>query len=134
MKGDGMGYGIDEKARYTKTHEWVRLEGGEATVGISDYAQHSLSDVVFVELPAAGAALRQGAAFATVESVKAAEEVFSPITGTVTAVNPALAKTPELLNKDPFGQGWLLKARPADPAELESLMDAGAYAAYLDSL
>lgn len=129
-----MGYGIDEKARYTKTHEWVRLEGGAATVGISDYAQHSLSDVVFVELPAAGAPLAGGRPFATVESVKAAEEVFSPITGAVTEVNPELAKSPELLNKDPYGRGWLLKAKPADPGELDSLMDARAYAAYLETL
>jgi len=129
-----MGYLIDEKARYTKTHEWVRLEGGEATVGISDYAQHGLSDVVFVELPAAGSALRKAKAFATVESVKAAEEVFSPITGTVTVVNAELSKSPELLNKAPFGAGWMLRAKPADAAELESLMDAKAYAAYLESL
>jgi glycine cleavage system H protein len=125
---------IDEKARYTKTHEWVRLEGGLATLGISDYAQHKLSDVVFVELPAVGAPLLGKKAFATVESVKAAEEVFSPISGTVTETNPALAKSPDLVNKDPFGGGWLVKARPADPGELDGLMDAKAYGEYLEGL
>jgi len=129
-----MDYRIDEKARYAKTHEWVRLEGGEAVMGISDFAQDKLSDVVFVELPAVGSALTAGAACMVIESVKAAEEVFAPVTGTVTARNEKLEKNPELLNKDPFGDGWLLRLKLAKPAEVDGLMDGGAYRKHMESV
>jgi glycine cleavage system H protein len=129
-----MEYRIDESARYAKTHEWVRREGAEAVIGISDYAQNKLSDVVFVELPPAGKEVRAGAACIVIESVKAAEEVFSPVTGTVSARNQRLEKSPELVNSDPFGEGWLAKVKLADPKELDQLMDAAAYRAFLETL
>lgn len=129
-----MEYRFDEKARYSKTHEWVRVEGGEAVVGISDYAQNKLSDVVFVELPAIGKELRRETACMVIESVKAAEEVFAPLSGVVTARNGSLDKSPELVNKDPFGEGWLLKVKMSDPGELDSLMDAVAYRKYVETL
>lgn len=129
-----MDYRVDKAARYTKTHEWVRVEGGEAVIGVSDYAQHTLSDVVFVDLPPAGKEIRSGAACMTIESVKAAEDVFAPVSGTVVARNPALEKQPELVNSDPFGQGWLIRVKLANPAEVEALMDADAYAALVAAL
>ena len=129
-----MPYKIDEKARYTRTHEWVRMEGTEAVVGVSDYAQDKLSDVVFVDLPAAGKQVKKGAALLVVESVKSAEDVFSPVTGTVSAVNGTLSAKPELVNKEPYAGGWLVRLSLSDPAELDSLMDAAAYAKYLETL
>jgi len=129
-----MEYRVEEGVRYTKTHEWVRREGSEAVVGISDYAQDKLSDVVFVDLPAAGKELNAGASFLVIESVKAAEEVFAPLTGTVTARNERLVKEPELVNKEPFGEGWLVRVKIAEPKELDALMDAAAYRALLATL
>jgi glycine cleavage system H protein len=129
-----MEYRFDETVRYSKTHEWVRPGAGEAVIGISDYAQHKLSDVVYVELPSQGKKLASGTACMVIESVKAAEEVFAPVSGTVVAQNEALGKTPELVNSDPYGNGWLLKVRLADPKELESLMDAASYRAYVATL
>jgi len=129
-----MEYRVEEEVRYTKTHEWVRREGSEAVVGISDYAQDKLSDVVFVDLPAVGKELKAGASFLVIESVKAAEEVFAPLTGTVTARNERLAKEPELVNKEPFAGGWLVKVKIADPKELDALLDAAAYRALLATL
>jgi glycine cleavage system H protein len=120
-------YKVDEKARYTKTHEWARMQGAEAVIGVSDYAQHKLSDVVFVELPAVGKEIAAGRPCMVIESVKAAEEVFAPISGTVVARNEALAKTPELVNSDPFGDGWLIRVKPSAPAEADGLLDAAAY-------
>jgi glycine cleavage system H protein len=117
--------------RYTKEHEWVHLQGGVATVGITDYAQHELGDVVFVELPAAGTKFQAGKAFGTVESVKAVSEIYAPVSGKVTEVNSALGQTPETLNKDPHGQGWLIKLKVDNPAEASSLMDAVAYQAFI---
>jgi glycine cleavage system H protein len=125
---------VDQGVRYSKTHEWVRVEGGEAVIGISDYAQNKLSDIVFVELPAMGRELKAGAACMVIESVKAAEEVFAPVTGTVTARNEALAKNPELVNSDPFGKGWLLRVKLASPAEVNALMDAAAYTSFVATL
>ena len=110
-----MEYRFDEKARYTKTHEWVRVEGGEAVIGISDYAQNKLSDVVFVELPAAGKEMKKETACMVIESVKAAEEVFAPVSGSVIARNETLEKIPELVNKDPFGEGWLVRVKHERP-------------------
>ncbi|MBE3063918.1 MAG: glycine cleavage system protein GcvH [Spirochaetes bacterium] len=129
-----MDYRCDEKARYSKSHEWARAEGAEAVIGISDYAQHKLSDVVFVDLPAIGKELRRDAACMVVESVKAAEDVFAPVSGTVSGRNAKLEKQPELLNSDPFGEGWLVRVKLADAKELDSLMDAAAYRAYVATL
>jgi glycine cleavage system H protein len=129
-----MEYRVDKAARYAKTHEWVRVEGAEAVIGVSDYAQHTLSDVVFVDLPPVGKEIRSGAACMTIESVKAAEDVFAPVSGTVVARNPALEKQPELVNSDPFGEGWLIRVTLANPAEVESLMSADAYTALVATL
>ena len=129
-----MDYKVDQKARYAKTHEWVRVEGGEAVIGISDYAQDKLSDIVFVEVPEVGKELAAGAACMVIESVKAAEEVFAPVSGSVVGRNEALEKSPELVNTDPFGQGWLVRVKLASPGEAAALMDAAAYTAYLATL
>lgn len=129
-----MEYKFDEKARYSKTHEWVRVDGAEAVVGISDYAQNKLSDVVFTDLPAVGKELTRESAFMVIESVKAAEEVFAPVSGTVTARNEKLVRAPELVNKDPFGDGWLVRVRLSDVKELDSLMDLASYRKLVDTL
>jgi glycine cleavage system H protein len=129
-----MEYKVDPKARYSKTHEWVRIEGGEALIGISDYAQNKLSDVVFVDLPAVGKDMKSGSPCMVIESVKAAEEVFAPVSGSVVGGNPALEKNPELVNTDPFGQGWLVRVKLSAPAEVDSLMDAASYASYCGTL
>jgi len=118
--------------RYTKEHEWVKLEGDVATVGITDYAQHELGDVVYVELPSAGAKVEAGQAFGTVESVKSVSEIFSPVTGEVTEANATLADKPETINQDAHGAAWLVKIRASNAAgDLSSLMDAAAYEAYI---
>jgi glycine cleavage system H protein len=113
--------------RYTKAHEWVRLEGDLATVGITKYAADQLGDVVFVELPATGRALEQFAAFGVVESVKAVSDLYAPVAGDVAEANVALADAPELVNQDPFGAGWMIRIRLSDVAELDGLLDAAAY-------
>ena len=113
--------------RFSKDHEWVKVEGGIATVGISVYAQEQLGDVVFVELPAVGKKVKQGDEAAVVESVKAASEVYAPVSGEVTAVNAALADTPALVNEDAEGKGWFMKIKLADLKEVDGLMDAAAY-------
>jgi len=113
--------------KYTKDHEWIRVEGGIGTVGITEYAQGELGDIVFVELPAPGAAVKAHATFGTIEAVKAVSDLYAPVSGTVTEVNPELARTPEIVNKDPYGKGWMVKIRIADPSELAALMDASAY-------
>ena len=118
--------------KYTKDHEWLRLDGGEAAVGITNFAQDQLGDVVFVELPDVGRRLKRGEAFGTVESVKAVSELFSPISGEVTAVNSALATHPEQVNREPHGT-WMIRLRPSEPSETESLLDASAYAALIAS-
>ncbi len=129
-----MEYKFDEKARYSKTHEWVRMDGAEAVVGITDYAQNKLSDVVFTDLPAVGKVLTKESAFMVIESVKAAEEVFAPVSGAVTARNEKLVKAPELVNKDPFGDGWLVRVRLSDVKELDSLMDLASYRKLVETL
>ncbi len=129
-----MEYRFDEKVRYSKTHEWVRLDGAEAVVGISDYAQDKLSDVVFADLPAVGKEVKKETTFMVIESVKAAEDVFAPVSGTVTARNEKLVKAPELLNKDPFGEGWLVRVRLSNAKELDSLMDPAAYKKFVGTL
>jgi glycine cleavage system H protein len=113
--------------RYTKDHEWVRVEGDEATVGITDYAAGQLGDIVFVELPEAGRSFEQFAAFGVVESVKAVSDLFAPVTGEVAAANDALTGSPELVNGDPFGEGWMIRLRLADPGQVDALLDAAAY-------
>jgi len=128
-----MPFKFDPQARYAKTHEWARIEGDLVVVGISDYAQDALSDVVFVELPAIGSTVSAGSAVAVVESVKAAEDVYSPVSGEVVAVNEKLVERPELVNADPYGEAWFFKVRPNDPGELDGLMDAAAYEAFLAS-
>jgi glycine cleavage system H protein len=122
---------LDQEARYAATHEWIRLEGADAVTGISDHAQRALGDIVFVELPAAGKAFRKGESMCVVESVKAASDVYAPLSGKVVESNPALAAEPGLVNSDCYGSGWLVKLRPDDPAEAAGLMDAAAYAAGL---
>lgn len=113
--------------RYTREHEWVRLEGGFATVGITEFAAHELGDIVFVELPAVGTSLQEHATFGVVESVKAVSDLFAPVAGEVVAINPALAATPELVNSDPYGDGWMIRVRMSDAAQPEALLDAAAY-------
>ena len=120
--------------RYTKDHEWIRLDGEAATVGITDYAQSQLGDVVFVELPAIGKAFAKGAEAAVVESVKAASEVYAPASGEVVAVNDALEATPATVNEDAEGKGLFLKLKLADPAELDGLMTDAQYKDYLATL
>ena len=120
--------------RYTEDHEWVLLEGDTATIGISDHAQEQLGDVVYVELPEEGAECAEGAQVATVESVKAASEIYAPVAGEVVAVNGALSDKPDLVNSDPLGDGWFLKIKVADAGAVAKLMDANAYQEYVESL
>jgi glycine cleavage system H protein len=115
---------------YTKEHEWVRLEGDTGTVGITDFAQGQLGDIVFVEVPEAGRQVEQGGDAAVVESVKAASDVYAPVSGEVVEGNAALADTPDLVNSDPEGEGWFFKLRLSDPSQLDALMDADAYRAF----
>jgi len=120
--------------RFSKDHEWVKVEGGVATVGITSYAQEQLGDVVFVELPAVGKKVKAGDESAVVESVKAASEVYTPVSGEVTEVNAALADTPALVNEDAEGKGWFMKIKLADLKEVDALMDAAAYKTYIEGL
>jgi glycine cleavage system H protein len=117
--------------RYAKSHEWVRLEGGLAVVGITDHAQHELTDIVFAEVPAAGRTVRAGEACAVVESVKTASDLYAPLGGEVVEANAALAANPALVNADPFGAGWFFKLRPANLAELDALLTPDAYRAQI---
>jgi glycine cleavage system H protein len=118
---------VPAELRYTKDHEWVRIEGDRATVGITDFAAHELGDVVFVELPDVGRVLDQFSTFGVVESVKAVSDLYAPLSGEVSEVNGALAGNPELVNADPFGEGWMIRVQIADPAQLDGLLDAEAY-------
>lgn len=118
--------------RYAKSHEWVRPEAdGTVTIGITDYAQNSLGDITYVQSPKVGAVLAAGAVFGVVESVKAASDLYAPVAGTVVAVNPALDGAPETVNREPYGAGWMLRLKPADPAAAATLLDAAAYGALL---
>ena len=119
---------------FTDEHEWIDVDGNSATVGITDYAQSQLGDIVFVETPDAGTALTKGGDAAVVESVKAASDVYAPVSGTVTEGNPALADDPALVNSDPEGEGWFFKLMLADPSELDGLMDAAAYEAFVTKI
>lgn len=119
---------------YTETHEWVReFDDGTIELGVTDHAQHELGDLVYVELPEVGAEVSAGEGCAVVESTKAASDVYSPVDGEIAAVNEALADSPELVNQDPYGEGWLVRIRPAEPGLPAKLMDAEAYAAHVES-
>lgn len=113
--------------KYAETHEWVRLQGNRATVGVTDHAQQELLDVVFVELPQVGRKVRKGEACVVVESVKAASDVYSPVSGEIISVNPDLGKNPALVNTDPYGKGWMFDIKLSDPKELDSLLSAEKY-------
>ncbi len=117
--------------RYAKTHEWIRREGETVTVGITDHAQEELTDIVYVEPPKVGAGVKATVTAAVVESVKAASDIYSPISGIVTEVNEELSSNPALLNTDPFGQGWIYKLRPSDTTEIETLLSPEAYSAQI---
>ncbi len=119
-----------EDCRYTQEHEWVRIEGDLATIGITHHAQHQLGDVVYVDLPEVGAMLNQNQPFGSIDSVKTASDLFSPISGEVVEVNNAVTDDPAVINADPFGQGWMLRLRPSDLAEVDTLMTADQYGAY----
>ena len=119
--------------RYTKAHEWIKVEGDSGTVGITDYAQHELGDVVFVELPKVGTKLNAVQSLGTVESVKAVSDIYCPASGEVTEVNSALAETPEKLNQDPHGAAWLVKLKLSNKSELQSLMDAATYQTFISA-
>jgi glycine cleavage system H protein len=118
---------LPEDLRYAEDHEWLRPSEGAARIGISDYAQDQLGDIVYVELPAVGRRLNKGEEFGTVESVKAVSSLYMPVGGEVAAVNGQLAEAPELVNTDPYGQGWMIEVKVTDPAEIEVLMDRPAY-------
>jgi len=118
--------------RYTAEHEWARLENGQVTVGISGYATDQLGDVVFVELPAVGRRVEPGKGFGVVEAVKTVSDLYAPVAGEVTAVNAALADNPALVNQSPYGEGWMIRIKPDDPAALQQLMDSGAYAKHVE--
>jgi glycine cleavage system H protein len=124
---------VDGNARYLKTHEWARAEGDSVVTGISDHAQDAMGDLVYVELPRVGDTIQAGERFGVVESVKAASDVYMPVTGTITEVNSALDGSPEQINKDPYGDGWMIKYTPANAADLSTLLDASAYQAQLDA-
>lgn len=125
---------IPSDLKYTKSHEWVRaLPNGNVEIGITDHAQEALGDLVFVDVPEVGRTLAAGEACAVVESVKAASDVYSPIVGEVTEGNAALAETPELINQDPYGAGWMMRVKPAKASDLVGLMDAAAYAQHLET-
>jgi glycine cleavage system H protein len=120
-----------ENFRYSKEHEWVLVEGGIGTIGITDHAQQELGDIVYVDLPKPGTRVEQGRSLGSVESVKAVSDVFAPVSGEVTAINPALADAPEKLNADPHGDAWLVKIRLSAPGELEDLMTAADYESFI---
>lgn len=119
---------------FTKEHEWIRVEGDTATVGITDHAQHQLGDIVFAEAPEAGRQVSKGGEAAVVESVKAASDVYAPASGEVTEANPAISDDPSIINSDPEGEGWFFKLRLSDASELEGLMDEASYREFVESL
>ncbi len=124
---------VPEELHYSTDHEWVRRDGDVVRVGITDYAQDALGDIVFVDVPTVGAEVTAGARLLEVESTKSVSEVYAPVSGAVLEVNEALAEAPQLLNEDPYGEGWICAIRMADPAELDGLLDAAAYQALIES-
>ncbi len=127
-----MAMEFPDDLKYTREHEWARPKGNRIVVGITDFAQDQLGDVVYVELPDVGDPVKKGEAFGVVESTKAVSELFSPVTGKVVEVNDPLADAPETINEDPYEEGWMIAIEPADPKELEALMDAKAYRAFVE--
>jgi glycine cleavage system H protein len=123
---------FDQTCRYQESHEWIRVQGDEAVIGISDYAQSELNDVVYVDLPEVGDTLDQGEEFGSVESVKAASELYMPMGGEIIAVNEQLEEEPELVNSAPFGEGWMIRIRLADPDQASKLLDADGYRALVE--
>ena len=124
---------VPEDRRYTKEHEWALLDGGRVRIGITDYAQDALGDVVFVQLPAVGTVVEAGGACSEVESTKSVSDIYSPVAGTVVEVNAELAEAPQRLNEDPYGAGWICLIEPSTPATLDDLLGAGAYSTLIDS-
>ena len=124
---------LPENLKYTKEHEWIRVEGDVAVVGITDFAQGELGDIVFVEIETVGESLEGGETFGTVEAVKTVSDLFMPVGGEVIEFNAALEDSPELINKDPYGEGWMIRIKISDPAQLDELMDAEAYQAMLEA-
>ena len=124
---------VPQDLKFAKSHEWVRVEGAAATVGISDHAQQELTDLVFVELPAVGRTLAHGEACAVVESVKTASDIYSPVSGTVVEMNQAVADNPELVNSEPYGKGWLFKLELSNPSDLDALLDPSQYNSQVNS-
>lgn len=124
---------IPENLKYTKDHEWIKVDGDVATVGITDYAQNELGDIVFVEIETEGENLEKEEVFGTVEAVKTVSDIFMPISGEVSEVNPKLEDSPEIVNKDPYGEGWLIKVKIADKSELDDLIDADKYKELIES-
>jgi glycine cleavage system H protein len=118
-----------ENLRYTKDHEWISLDGNVATIGVTDFAQRELGDIVYVEVETVGKALEAGVVFGTVEAVKTVSDLFLPVSGTISELNPALAGAPELVNTDPYGKGWMIKMTVDNPADIDTLLDAAAYEA-----
>ena len=116
-----------DNLRYTKDHEWIKLEGNIATIGITDFAQRELGDIVYVEIETVGKSLEANAVFGTVEAVKTVSDLYLPVAGTINEVNPVLGKSPELVNTDPYGQGWMVKMTVSNAADVDKLMDASAY-------
>ena len=124
---------VPEDRRYTKDHEWALLDGGRVRIGITDYAQDALGDVVFVQLPAVGTVVEAGGACSEVESTKSVSDIYAPVAGTVVEVNAELAEAPQRLNEDPYGAGWIFAIEPSTPAALDDLLDAGAYSTLIAS-
>lgn len=122
---------VEQGLRYTRTHEWARIEGDVATVGVTDYAQSELGDITYLELPQPGTQVKQGEPMGVIESVKAASDIYSPVSGEVIEANQAVVEAPAKVNQSPYGDAWLVKIRLSDPSELENLMDAAAYEQFL---
>lgn len=127
--------GFPDELKYTKEHEWARvMNGNEVRIGITDYAQKELGDIVFIDIPSAGTEVEQGNAFGVIESVKAVSDLYSPVTGKISSVNEKLQDAPELVNNDPYAEGWMLSVEMSDSSQLNSLMDAAAYTAYVEEV
>ena len=124
---------IPDRLRYSTDHEWVSVEGATARIGITDYAQDALGDVVFVDVPAVGRSVKAGESMSEVESTKSVSDIYAPVSGTISAVNDALASSPDALNRDPYGEGWICEIEMSDPAEVDALLDAAGYRALVES-
>ena len=123
---------IPDRLRYSTDHEWISIDGGRARIGITDYAQDALGDVVFVDVPTVGRTVAAGESMSEVESTKSVSDIYAPVSGTITAVNESLASQPDALNRDPYGEGWICEIEMSDPAEVEALLDAAGYQALVE--